>query len=125
VLAFLPFVLIFVVRGSGQWGRLAWTYSIAALMILASFTLLAKADQVDHDNARWQAAQWFSAGAGAVHAGFDWDHWMGQFSDVRQVTDIAIDGFRTERQFPYTCRLCGLATRYVLAQSRADQPPVP
>src|SRR5438445_6317245 len=53
VLAFLPFVILFVVSNSARWGRISWAYSITALALIASFTLLAKADQVEHDNARW------------------------------------------------------------------------
>ncbi len=125
ILGFLPFVIIFMVRGSMQWGRAAWTYSIAALVLISLFATLAKADQINHDNARWQAGRWMQTRIGAVHVGFDWDQWTGGSSDTYQVADLPLDGFRTEQFFPYTCRLCGFTTRYVLAQSRADMPPLP
>jgi hypothetical protein len=41
------------------------------------------------------------------------------------VTDLPIDGYRTEMRFPYTSRLSGGETRMVLVQARADLPPLP
>jgi hypothetical protein len=124
-LAFLPFVILFVVRGAAEWGRWAWGYSVVALVLLAGFTLLAKADQVDHDNARWQAAQWLAARAGPIHAGFDWNNWVGSVNEAYQISDVPLPSFRVEHQFPYTSRLAGFTTRTVLAESRADVPPLP
>jgi len=124
-LGFVPFFILFVVRGSSEWGRRAWIYSLAALAIVGVFSVLANADYMDHNSTRWRAAHWMEARVGAVGAGWNWDHWGHQDSDTYRILDIPIDGFRTERQFPYTCRLCGFTTRYVLAQSRADMPPLP
>jgi 4-amino-4-deoxy-L-arabinose transferase-like glycosyltransferase len=125
ILGFIPFFILFVVRGSRRWGRIGWTYSIAALVVLAAFTLIVKSDQVDHDNARWQAGHWLLARSGGLHGGFDWDNWIGSRNDAYQIADIKLDGYRAEQSFPYTCRLCGLQTRYVYAQSRVDMPPLP
>ncbi len=124
VLAFLPFVILFVVRGSPNWGRVAWTYSIVTFVLIAAFTLLAKADAVEHDNARWQAAQWLAARVGRLHGGYDWDNWMGGRNDAYPIADVQLPGYRVERRFPYTSRLSGFDTRYVLAQARADVPPI-
>ena len=55
---FLPFLLLFVVRGAASWTRRGWAYSLVALALIASFTVLAKADNIDQNNARWTAAQW-------------------------------------------------------------------
>ena len=41
------------------------------------------------------------------------------------LTDLPLDGYRTERAVPYFTRLGGFSTRYVLAQSRGDMPPLP
>ena len=125
VLAFVPFVILFVVRGARQWGRLAWAYSVAALAVLATFTVLAKADHVEHQNTRWEAGLWMEERVGAVRVGWNWSHWGHMDSETYLVADTPVDGFRVERQFPYLCRLCGFTTRYVLAQSRADMPPLP
>jgi 4-amino-4-deoxy-L-arabinose transferase-like glycosyltransferase len=125
ILGFLPFLILFLVRGCAQWGRLGWGYSIAALLIIASFTILAKADHMDQMRTRWEAGLWMEARVGAVQVGWNWDHWGHATSDVYLVTGVPVDGFRTERQFPYLCRLCGFTTRYVLAQSRLDTPPIP
>jgi hypothetical protein len=130
ILGFLPFLILFVVRGSLTWGRSAWAFSLLTLAILAAFTLLAKADQIEHDNVRWQAGQWMAQRVGLLHAGYDWDYWMGVSTGVYEVTDVHIDipgipPFRSEHQFPYFCRLCGFTTRYVLAEARSDTPPLP
>src|SRR3712207_8528885 len=53
----LPFLLLFVVRGSKEWGRIAWTYSIATLMLIGTFTVLAKLDHNDHARARWARSE--------------------------------------------------------------------
>jgi len=133
-LAFLPFVILFMVRGTSEWGRLAWGYSIAALALVAGFSLLAKADFVDHDNARWEAGKWLAARAPLpIHVGYDWDNWLGYPSGHYEITDVPIvvnlsaydvADYRTYRSFPYLSRLSGFTTRYVLAQSRLDAPPL-
>ena len=125
ILGFLPFVILFMVRGSAQWGRVAWAYSIGALVLIALFATLAKSDQIDHDNARWEAGRWMQARVGSVYVGFDWNYWVGSSSDSYQVADLPLEGFRTEQSFPYTCRLCGGTTRLVLAQTRITMPPLP
>jgi 4-amino-4-deoxy-L-arabinose transferase-like glycosyltransferase len=125
ILAFIPFLILFLVRGSATWGRLAWTYSIAALAVLVTFTLLAQADFVDHNNARWRAAGWMIAHTGAVHVGFDYNNSHGPSSDTYFISDIPTLGTRVERVFPYFSRLGGFTTRYVLAQARTDMPPLP
>jgi hypothetical protein len=123
-LGFLPFVILFMVRGSATWGRIAWGYSIAALVLLAAFSLALQADAVDHDNARWEAGNWLALRAPyPIHVGYDWDNWMGGYRRaVYEVTDIHIQDYRTERRFPYLSRLSGFTTRYVLAESRKDTP---
>ncbi len=124
-LAFIPFVILFIIRGSRAWGRAAWAYSVVALVLIAAFSLLAKADQVDHDNARWQAAQWLKARSGRLHAGYDWDNWVGNVSADYAITDILDPGFRKEQEFPYLSRLEGFVTRQVIAESKANMPPLP
>jgi hypothetical protein len=115
LLAYIPFLIVFVVRTSGEWGRAAWTYSLLALTLLATFTVLAI----------WQAATWMEQRTGQVRAGWNWTHLGHNDSESYLVDDVIADGFRLERDFPYTCRLCGFTTRDVLAQSRADMPPLP
>ncbi len=124
-LAFIPFVILFIIRGSRTWGRAAWAYSGVTLALIAAFSLLAKADQVDHDNARWQAAQWLKARSGRLHAGYDWDNWVGNLSADYAITDILDPGFRKEQEFPYLSRLEGFTLRSVIAESKANMPPLP
>ncbi|HUS14083.1 MAG TPA: glycosyltransferase family 39 protein, partial [Chloroflexia bacterium] len=125
VIAYLPFLILFVVWGAASWGRRGWAYSLAALLLLGTFSVAAKADQMEHNRTRWAAAAWMEARVGAVRAGWNWDHWGHQDSDQYAVSDVPLDGFRVEQQFPYLSRLSGFRTRYVLAQARADMPPVP
>jgi hypothetical protein len=122
---FLPFLLLFVVRGSSSWGRWAWGYSVAALVVVSSFTVVAKMDHMDHARARWEAGQWLIARSGGIHGGYDWDNWVGNRNDNYQITDWHIEGYRTEKTFPYFNRLGGFTTRYVLAESRQTMPPLP
>ncbi|MDQ6642895.1 MAG: hypothetical protein M3Y76_00405, partial [Chloroflexota bacterium] len=123
-LGFLPFLLVFVVRGTASWGRLAWRCALLGLSIIAVTSLLLKADQIDHDNARWQAAQWLQARTGGLHAGYDWDNWIGSRNDAYQISDILAPDMREEHRFPYLSRLSGFTVRYVTAQSRVDAPPL-
>jgi len=125
ILGFLPFVILFVVRGAAGWGRRAWAYSGGALALLALFTVLAKADQIDHDNARWAAGRWMQARGIPAHVGFDWDNWVQVGVAEFQVADMLLPNYRIEQTFPYTSRLSGGTTRTVLAQSQADVPPLP
>jgi hypothetical protein len=125
VFHFLPFLLLFLVRGSASWTRRGWTYSLVALALIASFTVLAKADNIDQNNARWTAANWLLSRSGGLHAGYDWDNWVGGRNDDYQVAGVALGGYRIERKFAYTCRLCGFEQRYVIAQSKASVPPLP
>jgi hypothetical protein len=125
ILPFLPFFILFVARGASSWGRLAWAYSIAGLALLGTFTLMAKADHMEHNSVRWEAAAWVEARTGAVKAGWNWNHWGHKDSETYIVDDLPVDGFRVEKEFPYTCRLCGFTTRYVLAQAKSDAPPLP
>src|SRR5205823_5569400 len=105
ILAFIPFLILFVVRGAAGWGRIAWAYSLSALAVLAVWAILLKADQIDHDNARWQAGSWWAEQVGGAHVGFDWDNWTGRVSDAYEVADVPIDGWRIEARFPYLSRL--------------------
>jgi hypothetical protein len=96
-LAFLPFVILFVIRGAREWGDLAWAYSLAALLVLAVFTGLLKTDQIAHAAARWEVAQWVQARSGGVHVGWDWDHWVpGGVNKSYQVSDVEVPWFRTD-----------------------------
>jgi hypothetical protein len=124
VVQFLPFVLLFVARGASGWGRWAWTYSVVALAVVASFTVVAKMDHMDHARARWEAGQWLYARSGGLHGGYDWDNWVGGRNNNYQITDWHVEGFRTERAFPYFTRLGGFTTRYVLAESSESVPAV-
>jgi 4-amino-4-deoxy-L-arabinose transferase-like glycosyltransferase len=124
VLGFLPFLILFVARNSNAWSTLGWTYSVAGLAVVGMFTLLAKADHMEHMNARWTAARWMESRVGGVQVGFDWEHWGGTTSDAYRVGDAPRDGFRTEQTFSYLCRLCGRSPREVFAQSRSDAPPL-
>lgn len=123
VLGYVPFAIIFVLRGAKEWGRLAWGYSIAALVVLATFSLLARADYAEHMRVRYDAALWMEARTGEVRAGWNWNKWGHPDSQIYVVSDLPEPGFRVEKSLPYTCRLCGFTTRYVLAQARADLPP--
>ncbi len=122
---FMPFLLLFVVRGTSSWGRTAWIYSVAALVLVASFTVVAKMDNMDHDRARWEAGRWLLARSPGLHGGYDWDNWVGRRNDNYQITDWHIDGYRTEKIFPYVDRLDGFTTKYVLADSRLNMPRLP
>jgi hypothetical protein len=125
LLGVVPFVLLFMVRGTTHWGKIAWGYAWVALTILAVFSMLLKADMVSHDNARWQAAQWLAGRAPGVHAGFDWDNWTQRVNTDYRITDLDLPGYRIERRFPYSSLLSGGTTRYVLATVREDLPPLP
>lgn len=124
-LGFLPFLLIFVARGSAGWGKLAWRYALVALVVFGGVSLLLKADAIDHDNARWQAAQWVQARTGGLHAGYDWDNWVGGRNDTYEISDLPAPDMREEHRFPYFSRLAGFTTRYVIAQSHSSAPPLP
>ncbi|MGI8589272.1 MAG: glycosyltransferase family 39 protein [Chloroflexia bacterium] len=125
LLGFVPFVILFVVRGAAGWSRWAWRYTVAALTIWALGVILLQGDFIDHDNARWQAGQWLAARVQPVHVGYDWDNIRGSGNGTYEVADVPLPGFRVEERFPYTNRLSGFATRYVLAEARTDQPPLP
>jgi 4-amino-4-deoxy-L-arabinose transferase-like glycosyltransferase len=125
LLGFVAFVILFVVRGAAGWSRRAWAYTLVVFALWAGFSVLLRADSIDHDNARWQAALWLSARAGPVQMGFDWNNVYPAGNGTYEITDVPIAGFRTEARFPYTSRLSGFSTRYVLAQARADRPPLP
>jgi hypothetical protein len=126
VLGFTPFVMVYVLRGAAAWGRVAWSYSAAAFLVLLSFTLLAKADFIDHNAARWEAARWLAARAPLpVQMGYDWNNWAQQHSTQRyQVADLPVENFRTDAGFSYLSRLSGFTRRTVLAQSSAGSPPL-
>ncbi len=124
-LAFLPFLILFVVRGAQEWGDLGWVYSLAALLVLAVFSGLLKTDQIAHANARWEAAQWVQARSGGVQMGWDWDHWVaGGINKSYQVGDLPATGFRTDYSVPYTSLLSGNKTRTVLGQAENHLPPL-
>jgi hypothetical protein len=124
-LAFLPFVILFIVRGAREWGDLAWAYSLAALLVLAVFAGLLKTDQIAHADARWEVAQWVQARSGGVHVGWDWDHWVpGGVNKSYQVSDLPVAGFRTDYSLPYRSLLSGGTTRYVLGQAQDHLPPL-
>lgn len=129
VVGFIPFVILFVVRGALGWKRLAWVYSIAAFLALSTFSFLLQADFVDHNNARWEAGYWLRdhVQPALVGGGWDWNGWVnaGQGSNTYVITDIEYPGLRTERAFPYTSRLGGFTTRYVFAQASPEMPPLP
>jgi hypothetical protein len=124
-LAFLPFVILFVVRGAREWGDLGWIYAVGALLVLAVFTGLLKTDQIAHANTRWEVAQWVQARSGGVHVGWDWDHWVpGGVNKSYQVSDLPVTGFRTDYRLPYRSLLSGGTTRYVLGQAQDHLPPL-
>jgi 4-amino-4-deoxy-L-arabinose transferase-like glycosyltransferase len=127
LLGFLPFVLMFLIRGTPAWGKLAWGYSLLAVGALACFSLLLKADMVSHDAARWQAAAWLlpKTGGLGLHGGFDWDNWRPPANPNYQISDLRTEGFRTEQRFPYVSLLSGGTTRYVLAEVLATLPLLP
>lgn len=129
MVGFLPFVILFVVRGSANWKRPAWTYSIATAAVVLVFSYMLQADFVDHDNARYAAGRWLQAHVqpALVSGGWDWMLWEnnGQENNAYTFSDIPFTGLRVERTFPYFSRLGGFTTRYVLAQSSPDKPPLP
>ena len=112
-LGYTPFVILFMMRGAKRWGRAAWAYSLVALALVGGFGVLGRADYADHMQARYDAALWMEARTGQVD------------SVTYLISDLLADHVRVERRFPYACRLCGFTTRDVLAQARADMPPVP
>ncbi len=124
ILAFLPFLIVFVIRGAAAWGRAAWAYSLAALALVALFTVLAEADYLDHNNTRWAAAAWVEAQTGQVHAGWNWDHWGHADSAQYHVVNTPTEGWLPARGFPYLSRLTGFITRYVYAEFQPGAPPL-
>jgi hypothetical protein len=124
ILAFLPFVILFVVRGARAWDRRAWATSLVALALVASFSLPAQADYLDHNSTRWQAAAWVEARTGQVHAGWNWAHWGHADSALYQVVNTPTAGWVPGRRFPYLSRLSGFTTRYVYAESAPGAPPL-
>jgi 4-amino-4-deoxy-L-arabinose transferase-like glycosyltransferase len=124
VLGFGAFLILFAARGSREWGRAAWGFALAAFVVLALFSVTLKAAAIDHTNARWQAGNWFVAHSVSPMVGLDWNQGFFDSNPPYQVTDVDLPGYRTEARFPYTSRLSGFATRYVLAQSRNDLPPL-
>jgi hypothetical protein len=125
LLGYLPFLLLFVVSASGRWKCTAWAYSLTALVLIAGFTLLAKSDHIDHNDARWDAGKWLYDRTGGIHGGYDWDNWNHNRNDDYKIADYPLDGYRVEKRFPYYSRLGGFTTRYVIAQSRNNKPPLP
>ncbi|HKP53413.1 MAG TPA: glycosyltransferase family 39 protein [Chloroflexia bacterium] len=129
IIGFLPFVILFVVRGAANWKRVAWAYSIATLIAIMVFSFMLNADSIDHDNARWKAGNWLHAHVypNLVGGGWDWNGWVnaGQGSNTYIITDGEYPGMRTDRAFPYFSRLGGFTTRYVYAQSSPETPPLP
>jgi hypothetical protein len=124
LLGFLPFVLLFLLRATPRWGRGAWSIACTGLVVLGLFGILLRADAIDHDNARWQAGKWLLARGVVPMMGLDWQYVQPSNDPRYEVADLPISGLRVEAQFPYTSRLSGFTTRYVLAQVRADQPPL-
>ena len=125
VLGFLPFAILFVMRGARGWGRWAWRYSVAAAVVWGLGAVLLQADYLDHDTARWQAADWLAARVQPVQAGFEWGNTRGYGNGNYEVADYVLPGFRVEAAFPYTSRLSGFAPRSVYAEVRAGLPPLP
>jgi hypothetical protein len=125
LLAFLPFFILYLIRDVAGWGRRAWTYSVVALIVFAGFSLCLKADQIDHDSARWAAGHWLLTHAGPPQVGYDWNNWVEPGSPAYYVADLPLPGFRVEQHFSYLSRLSGFTQREVLAQVQADQPPLP
>lgn len=118
LVGFLPFVILFVVRGAAHWSRRAWSYALVALFLVATSGVLLQADAVDHDNARWQAATWLVARGGLVHMGYDWDSIYATGDGSYTVADGHVAGYSELARFPYLSRLTGFTTRYVIAQGR-------
>ncbi|MDQ6693451.1 MAG: glycosyltransferase family 39 protein [Chloroflexota bacterium] len=123
VLGFGAFMILFAVREACSWGRIAWGYSLAALVVLSLFSVTLKADAMDHTNARFLAGYWFQARGASAMSGLDWNRGLYYSNPEHIVTDLPVPGFRTDATFPYTSRLSGFTTRYVLAQTRTDLPP--
>src|SRR5204863_2283833 len=98
--------------------------ALAALLVLGLFSMLLRADAIDHDNARWQAGNWLLARGVAPIVGLDWQYVRPSGDQRYEVADLIIPDFRVEARFPYTSRLSGFTIRYVLAQARADLPPL-
>ncbi|HUS15961.1 MAG TPA: glycosyltransferase family 39 protein [Chloroflexia bacterium] len=121
LLSLTPFLILYAVRGAAGWSRPAWGYSLAACAILAVFTVLLKADNMDHNNTRWAAGLAMEARTGAVRVGWNWDHWDHRDSEVYRIGDAHAPGFRTEQRYPYMSRLSGFQTRYVLAESKGTE----
>jgi 4-amino-4-deoxy-L-arabinose transferase-like glycosyltransferase len=120
LLALLPFLLVMIMRGVRAWGRMAWTYSIVALVVLFTFSAVLKLDAMDHTNARWQAATWLTSHGTFPGAGYDYNRGIWAVDRPYQVADVQLPNFRVEATFPYLSRLSGFTTRYVIAQSRED-----
>jgi hypothetical protein len=124
LLPVLPFLLLAAVRGSRSWGKLAWGFSVAALVTIFTFSALLKLDAMDHTTARFQAGKWLIDRGALAGVGLDYNRgvWAGDWP--YQVADVPLPNFRVEATFPYVSRLSGFTTRYVLAQARNDTPPL-
>ncbi len=131
LLAFIPMLIIFALRGCPSWGRLAWSYVIAGTIFLAVASVLLQADYNDHATARWQVGQALLTAEvmpTAVSLGFEWEVWYKapyQASNRYIVTEQSPSGYRLLRSYPYYSRLGGFTNRYVGVWVRDDVSPPP
>lgn len=119
LLPIVPIMIIFVLRGSAEWSRLAWGYVVAGAIFLALASVLLQADYNDRAAVRWQAGQSLLA-AGVqptdVAAGFEWLDWYNipYKADNRYIViERPLSGYHLLRSYPYYTRLGGFTTRYV------------
>jgi 4-amino-4-deoxy-L-arabinose transferase-like glycosyltransferase len=122
LLPLLPFLILAALRGVRSWGRPARVFSVAALVVIFTFSALLKLDAMDHTNARFQAAKWLTDHGTFPGAGYDYNRGFWAGDRPYQVADVQLPNFRVEATIPYLSRLSGFTTRYVLAQSREDVP---
>lgn len=117
-LAFVPMLIIFIVRRSDKWKR-GWSYMVIATLLLASFSLSLQADYADHAAARWQAGQSLIAQGVKptdIWAGSEWLTWYNASADPQRpyaIADQSPSGYRLVARLPYFSRLGGFTTRYV------------
>ena len=118
-LAFVPTLLIFLLRESSAWQRWVWGYMIVATLLLGGFSLLLQADYADRAAVRWQAGQLLVAQGvkpADIWVGSEWLTWYNASADEQRpyiVSEQNPAGYTLVRQLPYYTRLGGFTTRDV------------
>ncbi len=119
ILGYLPLLLIFLLRGGAGWGRWAWGYLLAGLLLLGIGGVLMQADYADHNTARFAAADWLLAQGVAprdIWLDSEWARWYqlgGEGGQQYLIREYGHDRYHLVKSFPYFSRLGGFSNRAV------------